>query len=74
MISTSFVASSRPSSTSQQETDSHENRSCPHGVTLTAATLAIQVSPACLYTAMRVAEDPARLPNWSKTPSPGSTG
>ncbi|KAB8195945.1 TetR family transcriptional regulator [Nonomuraea phyllanthi] len=33
-----------------------------HGATPEAATLATQVSLACLYTAMRVADDPARLP------------
>ncbi|WP_329079838.1 MULTISPECIES: TetR/AcrR family transcriptional regulator [unclassified Streptosporangium] len=33
-----------------------------HGATPTVATLATQVSLACLYTAMHLAEDPARLP------------
>lgn len=33
-----------------------------HDATLTVATLATQVSLACLYTAMQIAEDPAQLP------------
>ncbi|MEO3801153.1 TetR family transcriptional regulator [Nonomuraea sp. B1E8] len=33
-----------------------------NGATITAATLATQLSLACLYTAIRVADDPERLP------------